>query len=144
MLAADRSACEIAPSAPGENGYRTSWFGKNHNTPVYQTSAGGSVRPVADRHGVRVLLRFHGRRRRPVGAGQSLFRDTEHIDPPIGNPQWNLTTAMADDAIQWMNELNDVNPEMPFLLYYAPGGTHAPHHPTPEWIDKISDDASVR
>ena len=46
---------------------------------------------------------------------------------------------MADDAIQWMNELNDINPDMPFLLYYAPGGTHAPHHPTPEWIKKISD-----
>jgi arylsulfatase len=27
---------------------------------------------------------------------------------------------------------------MPFLLYYCPGGTHAPHHPTPEWIEKIS------
>ena len=25
------------------------------------------------------------------------------------------------------------------MLYYAPGGTHAPHHPTPEWIKKISD-----
>jgi arylsulfatase len=24
-------------------------------------------------------------------------------------------------------------------LYYAPGGTHAPHHPTPEWIKKVSD-----
>src|SRR5664279_596298 len=24
-----------------ENGYRTSWFGKNHNTPVYQTSQAG-------------------------------------------------------------------------------------------------------
>ncbi|HMK73028.1 MAG TPA: sulfatase-like hydrolase/transferase, partial [Myxococcaceae bacterium] len=23
--------------------------------------------------------------------------------------------------------------------YYVPGGTHAPHHPTPEWIKKISD-----
>ena len=45
---------------------------------------------------------------------------------------------MADDAIQWMNEINDVNPDMPFLLYFAPGGTHAPHHPTQEWIDKIS------
>ena len=27
---------------------------------------------------------------------------------------------------------------MPFFLYYAPGGTHAPHSPTPEWIEKIS------
>ena len=30
-------------------------------------------------------------------------------------------------------------PVDPFLLYYAPGGTHAPHHPTPEWVKKISD-----
>jgi arylsulfatase len=22
--------------------------------------------------------------------------------------------------------------------HYTPGGVHAPHHPTPEWIDKIS------
>ena len=25
------------------------------------------------------------------------------------------------------------------MIYYAPGATHAPHHPTPEWIKKISD-----
>jgi arylsulfatase A-like enzyme len=24
-------------------------------------------------------------------------------------------------------------------LYYAPGGTHSPHHPTQEWVKKISD-----
>ena len=46
---------------------------------------------------------------------------------------------MADDAIGWMNTLNSIDPSMPFLLYYAPGGTHAPHHPTPEWIKKASD-----
>ena len=27
---------------------------------------------------------------------------------------------------------------MPFFLHYVPGGTHAPHHPTPEWTEKIS------
>jgi arylsulfatase A-like enzyme len=27
----------------------------------------------------------------------------------------------------------------PFFLYYAPGGTHAPHQPTQEWIDKFKD-----
>ena len=37
-----------------------------------------------------------------------------------------------------MNQLNDIDPSMPFLCYYVPGATHAPHHPTPEWIDKIS------
>jgi arylsulfatase len=46
---------------------------------------------------------------------------------------------MADDAVHWMKQLNDINPSMPFFLHYVPGGTHAPHHPTPEWIKKISD-----
>jgi arylsulfatase A-like enzyme len=46
---------------------------------------------------------------------------------------------MADDAVSWMNEINDINPDKPFLLYYVPGGTHSPHHPTPEWVKKISD-----
>ena len=27
---------------------------------------------------------------------------------------------------------------MPIFIKYAPGATHAPHHPTKEWVDKIS------
>jgi arylsulfatase A-like enzyme len=46
---------------------------------------------------------------------------------------------MADDAIAYLNQLNELAPEKPFFVYYVPGGTHAPHHPTPEWIKKISD-----
>ena len=46
---------------------------------------------------------------------------------------------MADDAIQYMTQLKEIAPDKPFLVYYVPGGTHAPHHPTPEWIKKISD-----
>jgi arylsulfatase len=46
---------------------------------------------------------------------------------------------MATDAIHWLTQLNDIDPELPFFLYYVPGGTHAPHHPTPEWVQKITD-----
>ncbi len=67
----------------------------------------------------------------------NLFRNTTAIYPYVGNPGWNLTTAMADDAIQWINQVKEINPAQPFLVYYVPGGTHAPHHPTEEWIDKI-------
>jgi arylsulfatase len=66
-------------------------------------------------------------------------RNTSAIYPYIGHPGWNLTTAMADDAIHWMRQLNDIDPSMPFMVYYVPSGTHAPHHPTPEWVEKISD-----
>ena len=46
---------------------------------------------------------------------------------------------MADDAIQYMKQLKEIAPGKPFLVYYVPGGTHAPHHPTPPWIKKVSD-----
>ena len=46
---------------------------------------------------------------------------------------------MADEAIQYMKEIKEIAPEKPFLVYYVPGGTHSPHHPTPEWIKQISD-----
>ena len=46
---------------------------------------------------------------------------------------------MADDAVHWLNQLNDIDPSMSFFLYYVPGGTHAPHQPTPEWTKKIGD-----
>ncbi len=69
-----------------------------------------------------------------------LFRNHTAIFPWEGKPPgtWNLITAMADDAIDWLRQGNATHPDKPFLLYYAPGATHAPHQPTKEWIDKIS------
>jgi arylsulfatase len=120
-----------------ENGYRTSWFGKDHNTPTWDASQTGPFDQWPTGMGFEYFYGF-------VGGDTSqwqpnLFRNTTAIYPYVGNPKWNLTTAMADDAIHWLNQLNDINPEMPFFLYYVPGGTHAPHHATPEWIKKISD-----
>src|SRR5208337_4014394 len=120
-----------------ENGYRTSWFGKDHNTPTWDASQTGPFDQWPTGMGFEYFYGF-------VGGDTSqwqpnLFRNTTAIYPYVGNPKWNLTTAMADDAIHWLNQLNDINPELPFFLYYVPGGTHAPHHPTPEWIKKISD-----
>jgi len=120
-----------------ENGYRTSWFGKDHNTPDFAASQAGPFNQWPTGMGFEYFYGF-------VGGDTSqwqpnLFRNTTAIYPYVGNPSWNLTTAMADDAIHWMRQLNAIDPSMPFFLHYVPGGTHAPHHPTPEWIKKISD-----
>ncbi len=122
-----------------DNGYRTSWFGKNHNTPAFQASRHRALRPVAHRHGLRVLLRLHGRRHQPVAAGEPRPQHHVHLSLPWATRRYNLTTAMADEAIAYMNQVNTLTPDQPFFVYYVPGGTHAPHHPTPEWIKKISD-----
>jgi arylsulfatase A-like enzyme len=119
-----------------ENGYATSWFGKNHNTPTFVASQAGPFDQWPIGMGFEYFYGF-------VGGDTSqwqpnLFRNTTAIYPYLNNPKWNLITAMADDAIAWMNQLNSIDPSKPFLVYYVPGGTHAPHHPTPEWIEKIS------
>ena len=120
-----------------DNGYATSWFGKNHNTPFYQATQAGPFEQWPNGLGFEYFYGFVG-----GDASQwqpNLFRNTTAIYPFQGNPGWNLTTAMADEAIQYMKQLKELAPDKPFLVYYVPGGTHAPHHPTPEWIQKISD-----
>jgi arylsulfatase A-like enzyme len=120
-----------------ENGYRTAWYGKDHNTPTWDASPAGPFDQWPTGMGFEHFYGFVG-----GDASQwepNLFNDTTAIYPYVGHPGWNLTTAMADDAIHWLNQLNDISPSMPFFLYYVPGGTHAPHHPTPEWVQKIHD-----
>ncbi len=119
-----------------DNGYSTSWFGKNHNTPTYTASQAGPFDQWPIGMGFEYFYGF-------VGGDTSqwqpnLFRNTTPIYPYVGKPGWNLTTAMADDAIDRLDEVNQIDPSKPFFCYYVPGGTHAPHHATPQWIEKIS------
>jgi arylsulfatase len=120
-----------------DHGYWTSWFGKDHNTPEFQASAAGPFDQWPVGMGFDYFYGFVG-----GDANQwqpNLFRNTTAIYPYYNNPGWNLVTGMADDAIEYMRRITAINPEQPFFVYYVPGAVHAPHHPTPEWIKKISD-----
>ena len=118
-----------------QNGYATSWFGKNHNTPTYQYSAAGPFDQWPIGMGFEYFYGFMGGE-----ADQHhpfLFRNTSQIFPWNENPNYNMVTGMADDAISYLNQINAAAPDKPFFCYYAPGATHAPHQPTQEWIDKF-------
>jgi arylsulfatase A-like enzyme len=121
-----------------DNGYATSWFGKNHNTPEFQASQVGPFDQWPIGMGFEYFYGFMGGDTNQWEPG-NLVRNTTPIYPFVGNPGWNLTTAMADEAISYINRVNALAPDKPFFVYYVPGGTHAPHHATPEWIKKISD-----
>lgn len=121
-----------------DNGYATAWFGKDHNTPNFEASQAGPFDQWPIGMGFEYFYGF-------IGGDTSqwepnLFRNTTQIYPFQGAAPgtWNLTTAMADDAIDYMNRMNALTPDKPFFVYYVPGGTHAPHHPTKEWVDRIS------
>jgi arylsulfatase len=118
-----------------QNGYATSWFGKNHNTPSYQYSAAGPYDQWPIGMGFDYFYGFMG--------GETdqwtpyLYQNTTQIFPWTGKPAYNLTTDLADEAIAHMKKLNASAPDKPFFVYYVPGGTHSPHQPTKEWIDKF-------
>jgi arylsulfatase A-like enzyme len=119
-----------------ENGYATSWFGKNHNTPGFQySSTAGPFDQWPSGMGFEYFYGFMG--------GETdqwepyLFRDHTQVFPWVGKPSYNLTTDLADDAIRYMRDLNASAPDKPFLVYYVPGGSHSPHQPRREWIEKF-------
>ena len=120
-----------------DNGYHTSWFGKNHNTPSFMASEAGPFDQWPIGMGFEYFYGFMGGDTNQWEPA-NLARNTTYIYPFLNNPNFNLTTAMADEAIDYMQRMNTLTPEQPFFVYYVPGGTHAPHHPTPEWVEKIS------
>jgi arylsulfatase len=119
-----------------DNGYNTAWFGKDHNTPAFAASQSGPFDQWPTGMGFEYFYGF-------VGGDSNqwqpnLFRNTTQIYPFDGKPGWNLITGMADDAIDYMTRMHQINPSKPIFIKYAPGATHAPHHPTKEWVDKIT------
>jgi arylsulfatase len=120
-------------------GYDTSWYGKDHNVPQWEGSQAGPFHnwPTGPVKGFDYYYGFLGDDASQWQPG-NLFRNTTPIEPYVGKPGWNLITAMADEAVQRIKMMSEVQPDRPFMIYYAPGGTHAPHHPTKEWVDKIT------
>ncbi|MCO6042763.1 arylsulfatase [Aeoliella sp. ICT_H6.2] len=140
-----------------DNGYATSWFGKDHNTPTYEASQVGPFTQWPTGLGFDYFYGFVGGDANQWGP--NLFRNTTQIYPFREHPStlkmdrsdpdakiwpvtgkesdWNLITAMADDAIDWMTRIHQSDPNQPIFMHYVPGASHAPHHPTKEWVDKI-------
>lgn len=117
-----------------QSGYGTAWFGKNHNVPDWETSQAGPFDRWPTSLGFDHFYGF-------IGGDTSQWRPnttegTKPIEPYIGNPDYNLDYDLADQATKWIKMQKAVAPDKPFFCYYAPGATHAPHHPKKEWVEK--------
>ncbi|MFZ9889231.1 MAG: sulfatase-like hydrolase/transferase, partial [Myxococcota bacterium] len=118
-----------------DEGYSTYHVGKWHLTPDYDNHAAGSRRqwPLG-----RGFERFYG-----FLGGETnqwyplLVQDNQSVEAP-GRPQdgYHLSADLADKAIQYIRDGQASDPDKPWLLYFAPGCAHAPHHVPKEWADK--------
>jgi arylsulfatase len=119
-----------------ENGYSTSWFGKNHNTPDWETSVAGPFDRWPTHLGFDYFYGFH--------AGEThqyypvLFENTTPVEPSKSPEEgYHFMTDMTEKAIDWLRYNKSIAPQKPVFLYFAPGAMHAPHHVTKEWRDKF-------
>ena len=131
--------CAPLPRILRDNGYSTAAFGKWHLTPDGQQGAGRAARPVAERLGLRLLLRVPRRRREPVGSVPG--REPEdHRHRPEGfydeDDPFYFPDAMADHTIEWLHGVRAQDAHKPFFVYFSTGCSHAPHHVAKEWADK--------
>ncbi len=118
-----------------QNGYNTSWYGKNHNVPDWMTSQAGPFNMWPTGLGFEYFYGF-------IGGDTSqwnpaIFEGTKPIEPPHDVKNYFFDNDMADHCIDWIRMQHAVAPGKPFLAYYATGTAHAPHHAPPEWIAKF-------
>lgn len=114
-------------------GYHTAAFGKWHNTPATKTTAIGPKDRWPNGYGFEYFYGFL--------AGETsqweprLVENYNFVEPP-DDPKYHLTEDMVDRALTWLDEKQSFAPDKPFLMYWAPGAAHGPHHIFPEWADK--------
>jgi arylsulfatase len=143
---------EIATSAPGYNsvrpveaaplaemlqlnGYSTAQFGKCHEVPVWETSPMGPFRQWPTGSGFEYFYGFVGGETNQWYP--AIYEGTTPIEPSKTPEEgYHFTADMTDKAIAWVRQQKSLMPDKPFFMYFAPGGTHAPHHVPKEWADK--------
>jgi arylsulfatase A-like enzyme len=117
-----------------QNGYATAWVGKNHNTPVWETSEIGPFDRWANGLGFDY---FYGFNSGDTSQYEPILFENRNRVPRSSDPNYHLSTDIADKSIAWMQKVKVIDPDRPFFLYVAPGATHSPHQAPKEWIDKF-------
>lgn len=118
------------------NGYSTAWYGKNHNTPDWESSVAGPFDRWPTGMGFDYFYGFVGGETHqyyPV-----LFENTTAVEPnKTPEEGYHFMADMTDKAIERLKYSKSVAPDKPAFTYFAPGAAHAPHHAPKEWREKF-------
>ena len=124
------------PEVLRRNGYSTAAIGKWHNTPAWEIGPLGPFERWPNSLGFDYFYGFNCGGEDNHWEPHHLFRNTIAVDPPAVPEQgYHLTADLTDDAIRWLNTHHSVAPERPYLLYFATGAAHYPHHVPRQWIE---------
>jgi len=116
-----------------QNGYATAWFGKNHNTPVYETGPLGPFDHWPNGLGFDYFYGFN------AGDINQFKYDLMENKNPVERPEGevHLSTLLASKTIEYLQRAEAFDPDKPWFVYLAPAATHSPHQAPQEWLDKF-------
>jgi arylsulfatase len=117
-----------------QHGYATSWFGKNHNTPDWETSQVGPFDRWPSGLGFDYFYGFMGG---DMDQWQPTLYENHQLVPRSDDPNYILTTDLVDKAIAWLRRTRSIDAEKPYFLYMSTGATHAPHHVHSKFTEKF-------
>lgn len=117
-----------------QHGYATAWFGKNHNTPDWETSQVGPFDRWPSGLGFDYFYGFMGG---DMDQWQPTLFENHTLVPRSKDPKYILTVDLVDRAISWLRQTRSIAADKPFFLYMSTGATHAPHQVSPEYITKF-------
>jgi arylsulfatase len=123
--------CKSVANYLDDAGYINYAIGKWDHTPLYEISQVGP---------------FH---RWPSGEGFHhsycfMAADVHQFIPVMWNDHtpepyretYHLDQDLADRAIEWITGHKSLKPDDPFMMLWASGSMHSPHHAPPEYIEK--------
>ncbi|WP_346863112.1 arylsulfatase [uncultured Draconibacterium sp.] len=65
-----------------------------------------------------------------------MYAGHEPVEPARDNPDYHLSTDLADKAIYYLTGKASIDPDRPFFMFWAPGAAHTPHHAPDEYLQK--------
>lgn len=117
-----------------QNGYATYALGKWDQLPSEHVSPVGPYDYWPSGQG---FDRFHGFLAAEASNFEpTLWSDHTPVEPAADNPDYHLSTDIADKAIEFVTAQRSIAPQRPFLMYWATGAVHSPHHAPQRYIDK--------
>ncbi|MCU1464008.1 MAG: sulfatase family protein [Acidimicrobiales bacterium] len=128
-------SCGFLPAMLTPHGYAAYAVGKWHLTPEDEEHMGAR----RDRWPLgRGFERFYG-----FFPGEThqfapeLISDSHHVAPPARFDEgYHLSEDLADRAIEFIEDLRNVEVDKPWLLYLATGACHSPHQAPAAWVER--------
>jgi len=116
------------------NGYTNYALGKWDHTPLYEVSQIGPFKRWPSGEGFDHYYGFmaaDAHQFRPV-----IWSDHTPVEPGSMNSDYILDEDLADRTIEYITGHKSIDPDRPFMVFWATGSMHSPHHAPQKYIDK--------